>query len=164
MAAFILIQWPPRELAEPDWPPRPPGAEPGFGVFLQDRDLHLRNRIAEGARLLIYQTKRAPLRRMADGRPNPARPGKQGIIAFGTARLVKTPARQVENYLDGEPSRGWNYIADIPDASTAGFVPLARVNRILGYKPGNVLRGTRLRALSEETADALAREFERNSS
>lgn len=93
-----------------------------------------------GDLVLVYQPKsgRAARRRDAEGSEQWARTarGRQGIVALAEVegRAMRDPRTPRTEYADGA-ELCWCWQVPIRAFSIDGYVPLADVNRILGYKP-----------------------------
>lgn len=128
--------------------------------------------LAPGDLVLVYQSKsgRAVRRRDADEAEDWVQTvaGRQGISAVAEvqARVTHDPQIGQTTYADGTELR-WCWRAPIEAFSTDGYVPLADVNRILGFKPtynfgGFAYRSSGLREIDASQYWALVEVFQSN--
>ena len=161
MNYWMTTHWPPNEKEDlEDFIPR--------GIWLPDGRERAGADIEIGDRVLIYQSKTGrPEIKHIKGKRVILRPvqGKEAIIAM--AEVIG----DLEELRDSIPTKytfgkdiWWRWHADTRPISMNGFVPRLKVNQILGYKPGNPLRGfgdfkSGLKKLDEDEYNELVRVF-----
>lgn len=164
MNYWMTTHWPPNEKEDlEDFIPR--------GIWLPDGRERAGADIEIGDRVLIYQSKTGrPEIKHIKGKRVILRPvqGKEAIIAM--AEVIG----DLEELRDSIPTKytfgkdiWWRWHADTRPISMNGFVPRLKVNQILGYKPGNPLRGfgdfkSGLKKLSESEYNELFDVFKKH--
>jgi len=141
------------------------------GVWLPDGREQAGTDIEIGDRVLIYQSKTGrPEIKNIKGKRAVFRPtqGKEGIIA------IVEVVGDLEKLEDSVPSKytwgkdiWWRWRAITEPVSMNGFVPRREVNKILGYRPDNPLRGfgdwkSGLKKLSRSEYDELVSVFKQH--
>lgn len=151
------------------WPPRTGDKRDPNGIWLAE------GRQAAGADLrpddivFIYEsaTGRDEILYGTDGSPKTVRSvaGSEGIIAVCrvTRELATDGVEEESKYSDGSKI-WWRWYAPTEIISTAGFVSRLKLNRILGFKPGNRFRAagelkSGLKKLTGGTFDQILSEF-----
>jgi hypothetical protein len=144
------------------------------GVYLQEGTQEAGRELHEWDKVLIYESRGGKTRveTLVDGttRPIESNPGRAGIVTVAdiSSSLTKVnPAQAIQTYTDGT-TKNWAWEAKTKNHISSGFVPLAAVNRALGYAPGSVLRGfgdrnSGLKEIDKATYDTLVQLFRRSS-
>lgn len=138
MSYWMTTHWPRMESDLVEAPP--------YGVWVQDTKRHLIDRVAPGDLVFVYETQsgRTVLRSYADGstRKLARRRGREGIVALVevTEEAYQPEDSEPEQYVDGSKA-WWRYCAPTKSLNSAGFIPRAGVNELLGYSQKNVFRG-----------------------
>ncbi len=141
------------------------------GVWLPDGREQAGADLEIGDMVLVYESRtgRSEIRNIKGKKMvvHPAQ-GRQAIVAIAdvTGDLEELQDSSPSKYTSGE-SIWWRWKADTSPVSTDGLVPRLTVNRILGYKPGNLLRGfgdrkSGLKKLDEQTYHELVKEFKKH--
>jgi len=141
------------------------------GIWLPDGREQAGADIEIGDMVLIYQSKTGrPEKKNIKGKEVVFRlaEGKEGIIAIAevTGDLEKLGDSVPSKYTYGKDI-WWRWHAKTEPISMNGYVPRLKVNQILGYKPGNTLRGfgdfkSGSKKLTEDKYDDLVQEFKKN--
>jgi len=156
------------------WPPSA-GEDVGRffpeGVWLPDGREQAGADLEIGDMVLVYESRTGRSEIMnIKGKKMVVHPaqGRQAIVAIAevTGDLEELQDSSPSKYTTGE-SIWWRWKADTSPVSTNGLVPRLTVNRILGYKPGNLLRGfgdrkSGLKKLDEQTYYELVKEFKKH--
>jgi len=164
MNYWMTTHWPPNQGVNLDkFSPQ--------GVWLPDKREKAGDDIEIGDRVLVYQSKtgRSEIKNIK-GKRVIYRPiqGREGIIAIAE---VISDLEALEDSMPSKYTYGkdiwWRWYADTCHISMNGFVPRIKVNEILGYKPGNTLRGfgdykSGLKKLSETEYNELVSEFKKH--
>ena len=137
MKYWLTTHWPPIPQDKVQYPLR---------VWIEDGKESVGRSLATGDRVLVYETKYGPPRRVTgvsgSARKVASIPGRQGIVSatIATGALAKDASFEKFIYDDGS-QRWWCWHAPLQATLTKGLVPRMEVNRVLGYKPGYVFRG-----------------------
>lgn len=121
------------------WPPHDTDFEGAYcGVWIQNGKEHAAAQLKKGDLIFKYESRTGPSRKVVlpDGRTinQACRSGRMGVIALmeATSDLYDKHPEPTE-YTDGS-QRWWRYFADAVSKDEDGFVSLAKLNRLLGYK------------------------------
>lgn len=154
------------------WPKLPPHIERyPLRVWIQDGKESAGEKLSVGDRVLVYETKYGPTRRLTgtDGTTREvASPiGKHGIVAVAeaTSALVKNHSFEKFKYAEGS-ERWWCWHASLIPLHEYGYVPRTEVNRVLGYGPKYQFRGfgaqhSGLKEIAKEEYEALLEIFKK---
>jgi RecB family endonuclease NucS len=119
------------------------------GVYLQAGHQNVGRLLAAGDKVLIYEsaTGKTRIEGLVDGstRAIPLKPGRSGIVTVADLKNILTavdPSEAHQQYTDGT-EKNWAWKAETSHHVSNGFVSRIELNRVLGYAPGNVLRGFR---------------------
>jgi hypothetical protein len=150
---WITTHWPRREDESVD--------EPHNGVWVQDGQQQVIDRVAPGDLVFIYESKFGPtvLRQYADGTTKRlrCRQGREGIVALVevTSKAFESEESRPEQHADGS-TMWWRYCAPTQSANSAGFLPRVDAARLLGFSDRYPFRGfgdghSGLKWISEES-------------
>jgi hypothetical protein len=153
MNYWITTHWPRREDESID--------EPHEGVWVQDGQQDVIDRVAPGDLVFIYESKTGPtvLRQYADGTTKRlrCRQGREGIVALVevTSKAYEPEDSHPEQRTDGS-TMWWRYYAPTRSANSAGFLPRLQAARLLEFSDRYPFRGfgdehSGLKHITEET-------------
>ncbi len=161
MNYWITTQWPPR-VGDDD-------RGTGTGVSVPEGRQQAAEDMRSGDYVAVYEASSGPteVRERPDGTTIKVacKPGRGGMICYGTADSVVTaiPDSRPKRYVDGR-ELWWRWYTRLSVLSRTGFVERPVLNKILGYKPGNPLRGfgdrrSGLKKIEKPVFDALVQAF-----
>lgn len=163
MNCWITTHWPPSE-DEPD--------NIAKGLWLPDGREAAGKDVRKGDMVVVYQTKTGKIeeKRQPDGKKFFVRrlKGKEGIIAIAEAQgpLREDKGSTPKRYTDGS-ERWWRWYTPLKIKTRSGFLSRERLNKILSYKPNNLLRGfgdlkSGLKNISREEFEQILDAFKEN--
>jgi hypothetical protein len=135
------------------------------GVYVADGNRHVVKDMKEGDLVFIYETGTGRPFKGEDNTTVYYHAGREGIVELAEIESEIYPVEYSKptKYANGTQI-WWKYCADTKPLNTRGFIPREWLNKVLNYRPNNLLRGfgdyhSGVKQLSEEQFNALLAQF-----